>query len=161
MDSSNIYYIDEAGMNNNEVTEMGWSLKGTRCHATRLGHYSKRLSFISAISLQAKTQFVAPMIFDGCCNRKVFEKWLDYFGQEIRKKGQESIIILDNAAFHKGGEIEKIAMLYGLHLVYLPPYSPELNPIEQCWAVLKPKVRLLLTQGIDLYEALVSVFKAM
>ena len=48
------------------------------------------------------------------------------------------------------GIIEK----YGHALMYLPAYSPELNPIEQCWAVLKQKVRLMLSQGVPLMEAL-------
>lgn len=150
-------------MKSNEVFEMGWSLKGSRCYATRSGRSSKRLSFISAIASTAKSEFITPMIFEGCCTRSVFEEWLCCFGQHIQeqKQAKDTIVILDNAAFHKGGEIENIARLYNLHLVYLPPYSPELNPIEKCWAVLKTKVRILLTQGKELYEALVSVFKSM
>ena len=163
MDHSNLYYLDEAGMKGNEVVEMGWSPKGSRCYATRSGQSSKRLSFISAIASTAKSEFITPMIFEGCCTRRVFEEWLCSFGQYIQeqKRAKDTILILDNATFHKGGEIENIAREYNLHLVYLPPYSPELNPIEKCWAVLKSKVRVLLTQGKELYEALVSVFKSM
>lgn len=163
MDRSNIYYLDEAGMKSNEVFEMGWSARGTRCYATRSGRTSKRLSFISGIVSTAKSEFITPMIFEGCCTRNVFEEWLRCFGRYVQKQKQtkDTILILDNATFHKGGEIENIAKRYNLHLVYLPPYSPELNPIENGWAVLKTKVRVLLTQGKELYEALVSVFKSM
>jgi transposase len=66
-------------------------------------------------------------------------------------------LILDNASFHKGGRIEEIAKSYGHVLMYLPPYSPELNPIERCWGVLKQKVRRLLSQGVALMKALKMV----
>ena len=80
-----------------------------------------------------------PILFESCCNRSVFESWLTSFGQSLgeSKPMKDRIIILDNATFHKGEEIENIASRYGLHLLYLPPYSPELNPVEKCWAILK------------------------
>ena len=150
-------------MSCNEVAQMGWSMKGARCHATRSGLSSRRMSFMSAISLAEKTKFVMPIIFEGCCNRSVFGSWLTSLGQSLTKSEpmKDRIIILDNATFHKGVEIENIASRYGLHIMYLPPYSPELNPIEKCWAVLKSRVRILLTQGLELYDALVLVFKSM
>ena len=46
---------------------------------------------------------------------------------------------MDNARFHYGGDLQKIAKQYNIKLIYLPPYSPELNPIEQLWAVIKAK----------------------
>ena len=126
-------------MSCNEVAQMGWSKKGTRCHATRSGLSSRPMSFIGAISLAEKTKFIMPILFESCCNRSVFESWLTSFGQSLgeSKPMKDRIIILDNATFHKGEEIENIASRYGLHLLYLPPYSPELNPIEKCWAILK------------------------
>ncbi|WP_156623543.1 transposase [Faucicola atlantae] len=64
--------------------------------------------------------------------------------------------MLDNARFHHGGDLKQIAELYNIELMYLPPYSPELNPIEQLWAVIKQKVRLTLSNFDTLKECVES-----
>lgn len=65
--------------------------------------------------------------------------------------------MLDNAAFHHGGRIQAIAQPYGQVLMYLPPYSPELNPIEHFWATFKQKVLLLRERGVFLGAAIEQV----
>lgn len=85
-------------------------------------------------------------------NRAWFEAWLERLCQALQ--GQTHYLILDNAAFHQGGRIQAIAHLYGQILMYLPPYSPELNPIEKVWATLKKQVRLLREQGLTLVAAI-------
>ena len=81
------------------------------------------------------------------------EQWLDKLCRSL-PLGEKHYLILDNASFHRGGNIKQIVESYGHSLMYLPPYSPELNPIEKCWGVLKQKIRLLLSQNIPLIEAL-------
>lgn len=104
----------------------------------------------------APTQLIEPYVFHGHCERSWVEVWLEKLCQAL-PQGQKHYLILDNASFHKGGRLEQIASSYGHVLMYLPPYSPELNPIEKCWAVLKQKVRLLLSQGVELFKALEQV----
>jgi len=69
-------------------------------------------------------------------------------------QGKTHYLILDNAAFHQGGRIQTLAQPYGQVLMYLPPYSPELNPIERVWATLKQHVLLLREHGLSLLEAI-------
>ena len=70
------------------------------------------------------------------------------------KPGQ--VVILDNASFHQGGRIRELIEECGCHLLYLPPYSPDFNPIERCWARLKPIARRLLEKGYSLRQAIDS-----
>lgn len=148
-----LVYIDETGIDEREQYEYGWSLEGERCYAKRSGGYGKRLSLISAVLGSAPTILIEPYVFNGHCERSWVEVWLEKLCQTL-PKGQKHYLILDNASFHKGGRLQEIASSYGHVLMYLPPYSPQLNPIERCWAVLKQKVRLLLSHGIKLMTAI-------
>lgn len=69
------------------------------------------------------------------------------------------VVIMDNATFHKGGRIQELIESAGCRLLYLPPYSPDLNRIEKCWAWLKSRIRHLLSDSKDLRSAMESVLK--
>ena len=75
------------------------------------------------------------MLFDGVCNTKLFNIWFEQI--LIPELPENSVVILDNATFHKSQELQMIAKNHNVELLYLPPYSPELNPIEKLWANLK------------------------
>jgi transposase len=68
-------------------------------------------------------------------------------------------VIVDNATFHHGGRISQLIEAAGCQIVYLPPYSPDLNRIEKCWAWLKSRIRKQLTQSASLRDAMESVLK--
>ncbi len=68
-------------------------------------------------------------------------------------------VIVDNATFHPGGRIAQLIEEAGCQLVYLPPYSPDLNRIEKCWATLKSRVRKLLATSDNLRDAMEIVLK--
>ena len=118
-------YLDEAGINNTEDYAYGWCAKGERFAAERRGNRTERVSFMAAWHQQ---QLVAPLTYQGYCNRRVFETWLEEKLLPVLEP--DSVIICDNASFHKGGRIEALIQQAGCHLLYLPPYSPDLNPIE-------------------------------
>ncbi|WP_396442582.1 MULTISPECIES: transposase [unclassified Limnospira] len=82
---------------------------------------------------------VAPFTFEGCCNWTVFELWLEFILIPTLKPGQT--LVLDNATFHKGGRIAELVEAAQCRLLYLPPYSPDLNKIEKCWSWLKARIR--------------------
>ena len=67
--------------------------------------------------------------------------------------------MIDTASFHHGGRIEALIEAAGCNVMYLPPYSPDLNRIETCWAWIKGRVRQLLRNCYDLREAIESVLK--
>ncbi len=68
-------------------------------------------------------------------------------------------MILDNATFHKGGRIQELIEQAGCQLLYLPPYSPDLNKIEKCWSWLKSRIRKQLEQFDCLRDAMEYVLR--
>ena len=77
------------------------------------------------------------MTYKGTCNGKLFEGWVEKFLLPQLKPGQT--IIMDNATFHKSKRTKNLIESAGCHLLFLPPYSPDFNPIEQFWAWFKGK----------------------
>ena len=84
-------------------------------------------------------KLIALFTVEGACNRMVFETWLESCLLPTLEVGQ--VVVMDNATFHKGGRIEQLIEDAGCKLLYLPPYSPDLNKIEQCWSWLKSRIR--------------------
>jgi transposase len=93
------------------------------------------------------------MCFQGTCNTELFNIWLEKVLIPELKPGK--VLILDNASFHRSERSKKLISEAGCKVLFLPPYSPDLNPIEKYWANLKVKIRELLrkisnfTQAID------------
>lgn len=160
-----ILYIDESGINTNETAEYGWSPKGQRCHAFKSGGHGTRLSMISAVRSNAPFKFTQPLVFHGSCDRNIFVCWLEYLLQDLKQKDDQTksyLLILDNASIHKGRVIDDLAARYQIRIVYLPAYSPDLNPIERAWSVLKSKVRHMVAHSNQtLPDALDIAFKMM
>lgn len=77
------------------------------------------------------------MLFNGTCDTDVFNLWLETSLLPTLKKG--AVIVLDNAAFHKSLRTVELVQQAGCKLLFLPPYSPHLNPIEKLWANIKKK----------------------
>jgi transposase len=104
------------------------------------------------ISALKEKKFLAPICFERTCNTALFKEWLR---QELLPKltsGQ--VLILDNASFHKSIEIRRLVESHGCEILYLPPYSPDLNPIEKYWAIMKTKVREILPTVATLSTAI-------
>ena len=139
LDKSKIFYLDETGIDDNEVPSRGWSEKGSRLFGKQNGYKKNRVTIIAC---KNQKNIVAPFYFQGACNRDIFEVYLKQVLMPNLKKGD--IVIMDNASFHKGGNIQKIFYDAGVKILYLPPYSPDLNPIERFWFVVKHKIRKLL-----------------
>lgn len=92
------------------------------------------------------------MTIEGCVDKKVFIAWLKELLVPTLKPNQ--VVIMDNASFHKGKEIREIIENAGCKLIYLPPYSPDLNPIENYWAVLKKYIPTIKDKFGDLSDAI-------
>lgn len=100
------------------------------------GKRSVRVSIIAALNQE---KLIAPLTFEGSCNRQLFEKWLEDSLLPSLSPGQT--IILDNATFHKSEKIRELIEKAKCELKYLPPYSPDLNDIEHQWFPIKNRVR--------------------
>ena len=99
----------------------------------------------------------APFTIEGACNRTVFEMWLETCLVPTLITGQ--VIVMDNATFHKGGRIQELIQHVGCRLLYLPPYSPDLNKIEQCWSWLKSRIRKQKNRFDSLRDAIEDVLR--
>jgi transposase len=105
-----------------------------------------------------KQQLLAPFTIEGACNRTVFETWLETYLIPVLKPGQK--LVIDNAAFHKGGRIEEMVKAVGCEKRYLPPYSPDLNKIERCWSWQKIRIGKCLDEFDTLPEAMEHILRA-
>jgi len=89
---------------------------------------------------------------------KLFEFWMGNMLLKNIKKG--TVIVMDNAAFHRKRELEKLSEGAKCSILFLPPYSPDLNPIEQFWSWLKRKLRETLENFSTLNDAISSAFSS-
>lgn len=152
---SKLYYLDECGIDDNEIPMHGWSKKGERSLGEKNGYKKTRLSIIACQNLK---KIIAPFCFEGSCSRDIFEVYLNKILIPNLKKGD--ILIMDNASFHKGGNIEQMLNEIGVTLLYLPPYSPDLNPIENSWFSIKHKIKKFIEfYKRDLYLAAQEAFR--
>lgn len=141
-----VIYLDVIGMDERDRYDYGWSPRGTTMVELKPGSRRGRISAIGAYGV--KERLFAPMTFEGSCNRNVVEKWLEEVLLPQLSPGK--VLVLDNASFHKGGRIRDLVEEAGCALLYLPPYSPDLSPIEQCWGWIKARVR----RGRERFEML-------
>ncbi len=142
-------YLDESGVNRYLHRQHARSLRGTQVLGEVSGRRFGRQSVISALK---DKKFLSSMCFEGTCNTDLFKIWLK---QELLPNlTPGEVLILDNASFHKSTEIRKLVESYGCEMLYLPPYSPDLNPIEKYWANMKTKIREILPTVATLSAAI-------
>ncbi len=132
----------------------GWSPRGERLEGMKAGGRKGRINMIAGYR---SGKLIAPFTIEGSCTRSVFETWLESCLIPELKPG--NLVVIDNASFHHGGRIETIIEAAGCRVMYLPPYSPDLNRIEKCWGWIKNRVRKLLRDSYDLRTAIDSVLK--
>ena len=149
-------YLDESGINKYLYRQYGRGLRGEKVFGEISGNRFGRQSIISAI-LNGK--FLSPMCFEGTCNTDTFNTWLKEVLVPNLKPGQ--VLILDNASFHKSAESKKIIKNVGCDILFLPPYSPDLNPIEKYRANLKVRIRKLLPKVKNFIKAFYEVILSM
>ena len=141
-------------MDSRDAYDYGWNEKGERFHALKSGRREGRVNIIAALCDQ---NLIAPFTVEGACNRTVFETWLETCLLPTLEPGQ--VVVMDNATFHKGGRIQELIQNAGCELLYLPPYSPDLNLIEKCWSWLKSRIRKKLGQFDCLRDAIEDVLR--
>src|ERR1700712_3022959 len=107
----------------------GWGPKGKRLRAFAPHGHWRTLTFLGALRCD---QLTAPCVFDGPINGKCFGAYVEQQLVPILKP--DDIVIMDNLGSHKSAAVRKVIKAVGARLWFLPPYSPDLNPIEQTFA---------------------------
>jgi len=141
-----LVYLDESGFEARTYRPYGWARKGQQVYGERSGNARPRTSLIAA---QCGHTLLAPVLFKGATNAAWFNHWLKHC--LFPQLPANATLIMDNATFHKTAPTRKIIEQSPYHLLYLPKYSPDLNPIEHVFANLK-KRRQHAPQGTSLDE---------
>ena len=121
----------------------GYSKRGLRCYGTHDWGAKGRTNVIGAL---IGSTLVAVGLLTGSVDTDVFTCWVEHI--LLSNIPPESVIVMDNATLHKGGDMQKLIANAGHTLLYMPPYSPDLNPIEKKWAQAK-KIRKTTFCTID------------
>ena len=127
-----IIYLDESGFAQDMPRNYGYSKQGARCYGTHDWQAKGRVNAIGAIVGMA---FVTLSLFSSSINSDVFYAWLTQ--DLLPKVNSGAVIVMDNATFHKRKDMLAAITQSGCIAEFLPPYSPELNPIEKKWAQAK------------------------
>lgn len=153
--NTDIVYVDECGVDKFMAREYGRAKIGKRVFLPKPGRKFKRINVVGAL---VNGKSAAIKLYDRSINSIFFLSWFKY---ELCPNLQEnSIIVLDNASFHKKFEVEKIAQLYKCHVLWLPPYSPDKNKIEKLWANMKNWLRINALHFPTIQDAIWGYFKS-
>ena len=127
-----------------------WSPRGQKVHGERNASKRPRTSLIAA---KCGKKLLAPILFQGSTNSALFNHWLEH--HLLKELETPSILILDNASFHKKDDVKSLAEKEGHTVLFLPPYSPDFNHIEQDFATIK-KRRIYAPPGSTLESIIQS-----
>ncbi len=136
IDRKRLVFIDETWIKTNMAPLRGWGPRGQRLKALApYGHW-KTMTFLAALR---HDRIDAPWVFDGPINGASFKAYVTEVLVPALQPGD--IVVLDNLGSHKSKAVRLAIRAAGAHLFFLPPYSPDLNPIEQVFAKLKHLMR--------------------
>lgn len=144
-----IIYIDESGIDHNEVKSQCWSPVGQPTPSEQYWYKYKRTTLLAWVRWYT---VIAPLRFEWSTNTEIFNTWIEECLSEEIQLGD--VVVMDNASFHKSEKTRLLIERRGARLLYLPPYSPDLNPIENYWALLKLYVRKWNTSFEIFYQVL-------
>jgi len=146
--------VDETGIDNYLHREYGWAQRGKALLGSINGRKYKRTGIVAA---QMGKSIVAPLIYDGTMDSILFEAWFE--SCLLPALPQNAAIVMDNASFHRKKQLIPLAEKTGHRLIFLPPYSPELNPIEHFWSWIKRFLKKNIQPHISFIDNLCVAFK--
>jgi transposase len=150
LDPQRLVFIDETGATTKMARLRGRARRGQRCRAPVPHGHWKTTTFTGALRLEGMT---APMVLDGPMNADAFRAYVRHVLAPTLRSGD--IVVMDNLPAHKPADIRTLIEAAGARLLYLPPYSPDFNPIENAFAKLKAILRKAATRTVtDLWNAI-------
>ena len=144
LDPERLVFVDETWASTNMARRYGRAPRGQRLRAgVPHGHW-KTTTFVAGLRA---TGMVAPFVLDGPINRDAFEVYVEQvLAPEL---GPGDVVIMDNLSSHKGPRVRALIEAAGASLSYLPPYSPDFNPIEQAFSKLKALLRKAAERSVE------------
>jgi transposase len=149
--SANVVYFDESGFEKHTHRPHGWAKRGQKVFGRISGNNRSRTNLIMA---QRGNEWLAPMLFDKSCTHHTVIAWMDQ--ALIPELRPNSLVIMDNAPFHNMPQMKALLETHGHSILPLPKYSPDFNPIEQSFAILKRRRQI---SGQTIETALMSNYK--
>jgi transposase len=136
LDARSLVFVDEMGTNTSLSAVYGWAKKGQRAHCSVPRNRGKNTTVLSSMSVDGMGPSLA---VEGATNSDVFETYVERVLAPTLRKGQ--VVVMDNLSAHKGERIRELIEKRGCELLYLPPYSPDFNPIEEAFSKIKGLLR--------------------
>jgi transposase len=147
LDPACLVFVDESGATTNMTRGYGRALRGER---VKEGTPAGRWQTLTLLGAMSSSGLIATMTIPAATDGDVFLAYVEQVLCPRLQPGQ--VVIMDNLAAHKVDGVQQLIAAAGATLVYLPPYSPDLNPIEQCWAKIKELLRSVKARTAPLLE---------
>ena len=148
-------YIDETGIQGYIYREYARAPRGVKVYDKISGKKYKRTNIVAG---KCGEEILSPLVYDGKMDSQFFETWFkEMFLNEVE---ENKVIIMDNASFHRKKILYELCnnANKNLRLIFLPPYSPELNPIEKYWSILKRKIEKFNKNNKGFIEKIYKLF---
>ena len=144
LDPERLVFVDETGLSTKMARLRGRALRGERCRAGIPHGHWKTTTFTGALRLTGMT---APMVLDGPMNGAAFLAYVEQVLAPTLKPGD--VVVMDNLPAHKPAAVREAIERVGARLRFLPPYSPDFNPIEMAFAKLKALLRARAERTVE------------
>jgi hypothetical protein len=148
-----VHYIDECGIDTFVYREYVYAPRGIKVIVRVIGKIFKRANNVAA---KCGESIVAPLVYNGTTDSVLFEYWFEHMLLKSVSKG--SWLVLDNTTFHRKQKLQTLAAASECHVLFLPPYSSDLNKIENYWCWLKQRLRKILPMFDCFIDALMGCF---
>lgn len=151
IDPARFVFVDETGASTKMTRAHGRSRRGERCVASVPHGHWKTVTFVGGLTLGG---MIAPMLLDGAMDGAAFVAWVQQMLAPALEAGK--IVVMDNLPAHKLGQVREAIEARGAELRYLPPYSPDLNPIENAYSKFKACLKKAEARTIPDLESAVA-----
>ncbi len=142
-----LIFLDESGVTTSMTRLYARSLGGGRIHESTPGGHWKIMTILGAMSLRG---MIATMTIEAATDAEIFLAYAEHVLCPALKPGD--VVVMDNLSSHKVSGVRKLIEAAGAEVLYLPPYSPDLNPIEKAWAKLKQLLRSVKARSKETLE---------
>jgi transposase len=157
IDARRLVFVDEMGTNTSLSPLYGWAKKGKRAYCSVPRNRGKNTTLLSSMSMEGMGSSLA---VEDATTAAVFETYVEQILAPTLRKGQ--VVVMDNLSSHKGERVKELIEQRGCELMYLPPYSPDLNPIEEAFAKIKGLIRKAEARTREaLLEAIATAISAL
>ena len=148
IDADKLVFLDESGASTQMTRNYGRAVRGKRVQeGTPCGHW-RTVTMLAALTRQGLR---APMTIESATDGDVFLAYLEQVLCPRLVPGQ--VVIMDNLPAHKVAGVRRLIEATGAHVLYLPPYSPDFNPIEQAWSKIKQHLRSAKARTLEALES--------